>query len=29
LPENESTPTERVITIRKGLARNQVREERF
>jgi hypothetical protein len=29
LPENESTPADRVITIRKGLARDQVREERF
>ena len=29
LPENESTPTDKIITIRKGLARDQVREERF
>jgi len=29
LPENESTPTDKIITIRKGLARHQVREGRF
>jgi len=29
LPENEWTPTDKIITIRKGLARHQVREGRF
>ena len=29
LPENEWTPTDKIITIRKGLARQQVREGRF
>ena len=29
LPENESTATDKIITIRKGLARHQVREGRF
>jgi len=29
LPENESTPADKVITLRKGLSRDQVREGRF
>jgi len=29
LPENEATTTDNVITLRKGLTRNQVREGRF